>query len=150
MYLIIILLIIYIITLFFKKETYTNYNKIRPESKSNNELGVYNQTKVKKLLGCKLENDNIEEEDNEDKKEINDIDENNKRILDKNCFFYDIFYYDNKPKTFKYKEKDCNLKDNLVPSNEFDYYDFSLNFKKKPKIVRNKNIDDSYLLNKNM
>ena len=59
MYLIIILLIIYIITLFIKKEQYTNYYKLTTESKFN-KLGIYNQEVIKKKLDYKKEgNDNI-------------------------------------------------------------------------------------------
>ena len=168
MYLIVILLITYMISIFTYRERYTNYYNLRPEKKINKEVGIYDQKLIKRKLGCKKENikknennikeDNIEEEnsleeeDNENNIKEDNIEETdiNKRFLEKDCFFYDIFYYDNEPFTFKYKENDCNIKDNLLPSNEFDYYDFSLKLKNKPKVVRNKNIDDSYLFNKNM
>jgi hypothetical protein len=164
MYLIIILLITYIISIFIQnREKYTDYYNLTPEKKINKEVGMYNQKLIKKKLICKEEDiknnikkDNIKEDNIEEKNNIEEdyykkmYKQENKRVLDKDCFFYDIFYYDNEPLTFKYIEKDCNIKDNLLPSNEFDYYDFSLKIKKKPKVVRNKNIDDSYLLNKNM
>ena len=155
MYLIVILLITYMISIFTYRERYINYYKLRPEREVNKEVGIYNQKLIKNKLGCKnskkednikennIKEDNIKkkenniEEDNiEEKnynKEMRDFHQENKRILDKDCFFYDIFYYDNEPFTFKYKEKDCNIKDNLLPSNEFDYYDFSLKQKKTTK-----------------
>ena len=126
MYLIIILLITYIISIFTHRERYTNYYKFTPEKEVNKEVGVYDQKLIKYKLDCKKNNkNNIKKNNKKEKNTIEDKEANiekdtNKRILDKDCFFYDIFYYDNEPSTFKYKEKDCNIKDNLLPSNEFD------------------------------